>query len=167
MVDPDVVLGENVKIYNKNLVNIFGCEIGDETFVGPFVEITRGVKIGKKCIIESHSFICTGVIIDDDVFIGHGVTFVNDLYARTHRHVEYVRSHVKRGASIGSNAVIIGATVGQCAVIGAGAVITKNVEDYSIYAGNPAKKIKQFKNYDEMLEYMTAKQKTVPRKLDR
>lgn len=160
MIDSNVQLGKNVRIFDKDLVNIFGCEIGDNTFIGPFVEITREVKIGKKCIIESHSFICTGVTIEDDVFIGHGVMFVNDLYPRTHRHVEYMKSYLKKGCCIGSNATIIGATIGTFAVIGAGAVINKNVEDYSIYAGNPAKKIRQFNNYDEMFAFMQSKQKS-------
>lgn len=160
MIDDDVVLGKNVKIFDENLVNIFGCEIGDDSFVGPFVEITRGVKIGKKCIVESHSFLCTGVTLEDDVFIGHGVMFVNDLYPRTHRHVEYVNSYLKKGCCIGSNATIIGATIGQYAVIGAGAVVSKDVEDFSIYAGSPARKIKQFNNYEEMFEFMQSRQKS-------
>lgn len=161
MIDEDVVLGQRVRIFDEKLVNLFGCEIGDDTFIGPFVEITRGAKLGEKCIIESHSFICTGVVIEDEVFVGHGVMFANDLYPRTHRQVEYIASHVKRGASIGSNATIIGVTIGQYAVIGAGSVVTKNVEDYSIYAGNPAKKIKQFLNYEQMFEYMKNRQATM------
>lgn len=111
--------------------------------MGPFVEIARGVKTGRKCLIESHSFLCTSVTLEYEVFIGHGVMFVNDLYPRTHRHVEYIPTEIKKGASIGSNATVIcGVTIGKYAVVGAGAVVTKDVDDFSIVAGNPAKKVK-------------------------
>jgi UDP-2-acetamido-3-amino-2,3-dideoxy-glucuronate N-acetyltransferase len=161
MIDPDVVLGKDVKIFDPKLVNIFGCGIGDQTFVGPFVEITRGVNIGRRCIIESHSFLCTGTTLEDEVFIGHGVMFTNDLYPRTHRHVEYLPILVKKGAGIGSNATIIGGSViGKYAVIGAGSVVKGNVEDYSIYAGVPAKRLKIFTSYKEMFDYMESKQLT-------
>ena len=161
MIDLDVTLGDNVTIFKEELVNIFGCHIDDNSFIGPFVEITRGVRIGKNCIVESHSFICTGVSLEDDVFIGHGVMFVNDLYPRTHRHVEYKETHVGKGASIGTGSTIIGGiTLGSYCVTGAGAVVTKDVADYSIVAGNPAEEIRRFTNYEEMYMYMTKKQKT-------
>src|SRR3990172_2509173 len=159
MIDSNVILGKNVKIFNPDLVNIFDCSIGDETFVGPFVEITRGVTIGKKCKIESHSFICTSVEIQDEVFIGHGVMFTNDLYPRVDRQVEYIPTRVEKGVSIGSNATIIaGISIGEYAVIGAGATVTRSVPAYSIAAGNPAQVKRQFASYDQMLEYMTSKQ---------
>lgn len=160
MIDSDVAIGKNVKIFNDQMVNLFGCEIGDETFIGPFVEITRGVKIGKKCLIESHSFICTGVTLQDEVFVGHGVMFVNDLYPRTHRHVEYTSTLIQKGASLGSNATIIGGiTIGEYAVVGAGSVVTRDVPPYSIVAGNPSRVRKQFTTYAEMYRYMESRQK--------
>ena len=159
MIDDDVILGKNVRIFNPDMVNIFGCEIGDNSFVGPFVEITRNTKIGKNCIIESHSFLCDSVVLEDNVFIGHGVMFTNDLYPRVGVRVKYLPTIVKEGASIGTNATIIaGITIGEYAVIGAGAVVTKNVEPYSIYAGNPARKIRQFSNLKEMENYFRTKQ---------
>lgn len=159
MVDPDVILGKNVRIFNSDLVNIFGCEIGDDTFIGPFVEITRNVKIGKKCIIESHSFICDSVTIEDNVFIGHGVMFTNDLYPRTDRYVVYCKTLVKQNASIGTNSTLIGGiTVGEHAIVGAGAVVTKDIPDLSVVAGNPAKIARQFKNLDELKKYINSRQ---------
>lgn len=161
MIDPDVKLGVDVRIFDPALVNIFGCEIGDGTFVGPFVEITRGVSIGRRCLVESHSFICTGVTIEDEVFVGHGVMFVNDLYPRTHRHVVYPPTLIHRGASLGSNSTIIGGiTVGENAVVGAGAVVTKDIPAYAIAAGNPARVIRRFKSYDEMFAFMQTRQKS-------
>ncbi len=160
MIDSDVQLGKNVKIYNKDQVNIFGCIIGDNSFVGPFVEITRNTVIGKNCIIESHSFLCDSVTLEDDVFIGHGAMFTNDLYPIVGTKVEYLKTLVKRGVSIGTNATIVGGvTIGEYSVIGAGAVVTKDVDDYSIYAGNPAKKLRGFKNKEELIAYMRSKQK--------
>ena len=160
MVDNDVQLGQNVKIFDPQLVNIFGCTIGDNTFVGPFVEITRGTIIGKHCKIESHAFLCDGVIIEDDVFIGHGATFVNDLYPQSNRQVEYINTVVKTGAGIGSNATIMaGVTIGEHAIVGAGAVVTKDVPPYSIVAGNPARILKQFGSYEELIRYMEKRQK--------
>lgn len=159
MIDPDVVLGKNVQIFDPGLVNIFGCTIGDETFIGPFVEITRGVTIGKRCKIESHSFICTAVSIGDEVFVGHGVMFTNDLYPRVDRQVEYLSTRVAKGVSIGSNATIVaGVSIGEYAVIGAGATVTRDVPAYSIVVGNPARVTRYFANYDEMVVYMTGKQ---------
>jgi len=159
MIDSDVQLGKNVTIFDPNLVNIFGCTIDDDTFIGPFVEITRGVEIGKRCKIESHSFLCTSVSVEDDVFIGHGVIFTNDLYPRVDRQVEYLPIRVGRGASIGSNATIVaGVSIGDYAVIGAGATVTRNIPPYSIVAGNPAKIVRQFQNLDQMTEYMSSRQ---------
>lgn len=160
MIDSDVQLGKNVRIYNKDQVNIFGCIIGDNSFVGPFVEITRNTVIGKNCIIESHSFLCDSVTLEDDVFIGHGAMFTNDLYPIVGTKVEYLKTLVKTGVSIGTNATIVGGvTIGEYSVIGAGAVVTKDVDDYSIYAGNPAKKLRGFKNKEELITYMRSKQK--------
>lgn len=159
MIDPDVKLGNNVRIYNPEQVNIFGCEIGDGSFIGPFVEITRGVVIGKECKIESHSFLCTAVTVEDNVFIGHGVMFTNDLYPRVDRQVVYIPTRVGKGASIGSNATLVaGVTIGEYAVIGAGAVVSKDVPPYSIAVGNPAQIVKEFPNYEKMLEYMASRQ---------
>lgn len=159
MIDSDVKLGKNVRIYNPDQVNIFGCEIGDNSFIGPFVEITRGVKIGRDCKIESHSFLCTEVTIEDDVFIGHGVMFTNDLYPRVDRQVVYIPTHVGRGASIGSSATLVaGISIGEYAVIGAGAVVSRDVPPYSIAVGNPARIVREFPSYDEMIKYMTSRQ---------
>lgn len=161
MIDSDVVLGRDVRIFNPDQVNIFGCEIGDRSFVGPFVEITRGVVVGPDCKIESHSFLCTDVVLEANVFIGHGVMFTNDLYPRTDRHVVYLPTRVGRFASIGSNATIIaGVTIGEHAVVGAGAVITKDVPAYSIVAGNPGRVLKQFASKDQLVGYIKARQAT-------
>lgn len=159
MIDPDVIIGQNVRIFNPDLVNLFGCEIGDRTFIGPFVEITRNTNIGKNCIIESHSFLCDSVILEDNVFIGHGVMFTNDLYPQVGVHVKYLQTLVKEGASIGSNATIIaGTTIGKYSIVGAGSVVTKNIDDFSIYAGNPARKIKQFDSLDQIQNYFRSRQ---------
>jgi UDP-2-acetamido-3-amino-2,3-dideoxy-glucuronate N-acetyltransferase len=161
MIDADVILGKNVKIHNPEQVNIFGCEIGDRSFVGPFVEITRGVVIGADCKIESHSFLCTDVELEDNVFIGHGVMFTNDLYPRTDRHVIYLPTKVGRFASVGSNATIVaGVTIGEHAVVGAGAVVTKNVPPFAIVAGNPARILRQFNSHAELVAYINSKQST-------
>ncbi len=144
---PDVKLGKNVKIYD--FVNLYGCEIGDNTKIGTFVEIQKGAKIGANCKISSHTFICEGVTIEDEVFVGHNVTFINDRYPRsttgdgrmqTEADWVCVPTLVKRGASIGSSATILcGVTIGEGAIVGAGAVVTKNVEPYTVVAGNPAR----------------------------
>jgi acetyltransferase-like isoleucine patch superfamily enzyme len=128
MIDSDVILGDGVVIFNPDQVNIFGCEIGDNTFVGPFVEITRGVKIGKCCKVESHSFICDSVTLGNKVFIGHGVVFTNDLYPKVDRKVKYLKTIVEDYVSIGSNATIVaGITIGRHSIIGAGSVVTSSV----------------------------------------
>lgn len=159
MIDPDVVLGKNVRIFNPDLVNLFGCEIGDESFVGPFVEITRGVVVGRRCKIESHTYLCDGVRVEDDVFISHGAMFTNDLYPRTDRQPVWLKTFVKRGAAIGTNATILaGVTIGEHAVVGAGAVVTKDVPSYSIVAGNPARVLKEFASLDDLTEYMNGRQ---------
>ena len=121
MIDDDVKLGKDVRIFNRDLVNIFGCEIGDNTFIGPFVEITRGVVIGKNCNIASHSYICDSVFIEDDVFIGHGVMFTNNLFPKVGRYRTFKKTVVRKGASVGTNTTIIsGVVIGEHAFVGAG-----------------------------------------------
>ena len=148
---PDVKLGQNVKIYA--FVNLYGCEIGDESRVGTFVEIQKGAHIGKRVKVSSHSFICEGVTIEDEVFIGHGVMFINDKYPRattedgsSQTEADWVCTPtlVKRRASIGSNATILcGVTIGEGALIGAGSVVTHDVPPGTTVAGNPARPIQQ------------------------
>jgi UDP-2-acetamido-3-amino-2,3-dideoxy-glucuronate N-acetyltransferase len=143
----DVKLGQGVRIYA--FVNLYGCEIGDESKIGAFVEIQKGVKIGRRVKISSHTFICEGVTIEDGVFIGHGVIFTNDKFPRattesgdlqTEADWECVPTQVKRGASVGSNATILcGVTIGEDAIVGAGSVVTHDVPPRSIVAGNPAR----------------------------
>ena len=143
----DVKLGRNVKIFS--FVNLYGCEIGDNTKIGTFVEIQKNASIGRNCKISSHTFICEGVRIEDDVFVGHNVTFINDLYPRsttpggkmqTEEDWRVVPTLIKKGASIGSSATILaGVTIGEYAMVGAGAVVTKDVPNRTIIAGNPAK----------------------------
>lgn len=149
----DVQLGRDVKIFQPDLVNIYGAVIGDETRIGPFVEIQSETRIGARCKISSHSFICQGVTLEDEVFIGHGVMFTNDVlpYATTATGEvkgggdwEMVETLVKRGASIGSNATILpGITIGERSIIGAGAVVTRDVPAGCIYGGVPAKLIRR------------------------
>jgi UDP-2-acetamido-3-amino-2,3-dideoxy-glucuronate N-acetyltransferase len=146
-ISPDVSLGKDVKIYA--FVNLYGCEIGDESKIGTFVEIQRGARIGKRVKISSHSFICEGVTIEDEVFIGHGVMFINDRYPRsttasgeiqTDEDWKMETTLVKQRASIGSNATILcGVTIGENAIVGAGSVVTHNVPDGAIVVGNPAR----------------------------
>jgi acetyltransferase-like isoleucine patch superfamily enzyme len=144
---PDVKLGRGTRIYA--FTNLYGCEVGDETKVGTFVEIQKGAKIGKRCKISSHTFICEGVIIEDEVFVGHNVTFTNDLFPRataadgrlqTEADWKCIPTVVKRGASIGSGATLLcGITIGEGAIVGAGSVVTKDVPPRTIVAGNPAR----------------------------
>ena len=145
---PDVRLAEDVKIFHRDLVNLYGCTVGSQTKIGAFVEIQKNAVIGANCKISSHTFICEGVTVEDEVFIGHGVMFTNDLYPRatnvdgslqTEADWKVVETRVKRGASIGSNATILaGITIGERAMIGAGAVVTKDVPDFAVVAGVPA-----------------------------
>lgn len=149
----NVSVGENVKIFS--FVNAYNCSIDDNSKIGTFVEIQKGATIGKSCKISSHSFICEGVHISDQVFIGHGVMFTNDLFPRatnpdgssqTDADWHLVETFVKKGASIGSNATILcGITIGENALVGAGAVVVKDVPDNAIVAGNPARVIKYIK----------------------
>ena len=143
---PDVKLGRDVKIYA--FVNLYGCEIGDDTKIGTFVEIQKGARIGKRVKVSSHSFICEGVTIEDEAFIGHGVMFINDKYPRATTESGSLQSEadwactptlVKKRASIGSNATILcGVTIGEGALVGAGSVVTHNVPPGAVVAGNPA-----------------------------
>ena len=144
---PDVKLGRDVKIYD--FVNLYGCEIGDESTIGTFVEIQKGSRIGRRVKVSSHTFICEGVTIEDEVFIGHNVTFINDLYPRataadgglqTEADWKVVPTVVRRGASIGSSVTILcGVVIGEGAIVGAGSVVTKNVPAGMVVAGNPAR----------------------------
>jgi len=144
---PDVKLGARVKIFA--FTNLYGCTIGDDSKIGTFVEIQKNAKIGHRCKISSHTFICEGVEIEDEVFVGHGVTFINDRYPRattdegmlqTEADWRCVPTRVKRGASVGSGATILcGVTIGERAIIGAGSVVTKDVPDGAVVAGNPAR----------------------------
>ena len=146
----DVRLGKNVRVYN--FTNLYGCEIGDDVKIGTFVEIQKGAKIGNRCKISSHTFICEGVTLEDEVFVGHHVIFTNDRYPRaanedgklqTEEDWECVSTLVKRGASIGSGAVLLcGIRVGENAIIGAGSVVTKDVPPDAIVVGNPARIIR-------------------------
>ncbi len=150
VIAPDVKLGRDVVIHN--FVNLYGCEIGDGTKIGTFVEIQKNARVGRNCKVSSHTFICEGVVIEDEVFIGHGVTFINDKLPRatnaqgelqTEADWKPIPTTVKRGASIGSGATILcGVTIGERAVVGAGAVVTKDVAAGTTVAGNPARPIK-------------------------
>jgi len=143
----DVKLGENVKL--SKFINLYGCEVGDNTKIGAFVEIQKNATVGKNCKISSHTFICEGVTIEDDVFIGHGVTFINDTYPRatvpggglqTEADWKVEKTLIRRGASIGSGATILSkVTVGENAIVGAGSTVTRDVPANAVVAGNPAR----------------------------
>ena len=144
---PDVKLGKNVKL--SKFINLYGCEVGDETKIGAFVEIQKNARVGKNCKISSHTFICEGVTIEDGVFLGHSVTFINDSYPRataeggqlqTEKDWKVERTLIKKGASVGSGTTILAnVTIGENAIVGAGSVVTKDVPANAIVAGNPAR----------------------------
>ncbi|MHC4962495.1 MAG: acyltransferase [Planctomycetota bacterium] len=148
---PDVILGKDIKIYD--FVNLYGCEIGDNSKIGTFVEIQKGSKVGKNCKISSHTFICEGVAVEDDVFVGHGVTFINDKYPRatnttgglqTEDDWVCIPTKIEKGASIGSGSTLLcGITIGQNAIVGAGSVVIADVPENAVVAGNPAKLIRK------------------------
>ena len=156
LIAPDVKLGKGVRIFG--FVNLYGCEIGDDSKIGTFVEVQKKAKIGRRCKISSHTFICEGVTIEDEVFVGHGVTFTNDLFPRattaegglqTEADWKCIPTLVKRGASIGSGATLLcGITIGEQAVIGAGAVVTKDVPAGAVVAGNPARVLKWLPGFE-------------------
>jgi acetyltransferase-like isoleucine patch superfamily enzyme len=155
---PDVKLGQNVKL--SKFINLYGCEIGDESKIGAFVEIQKNASVGKRCKISSHTFICEGVTIEDNVFIGHGVMFINDSYPRataadgnlqTEADWKVERTVVKKGASIGSGATILSnVSIGENAIVGAGSVVTKDVPPGSIVVGNPAKVLRHIDKITEV-----------------
>ena len=151
---PDVKLGKDVKL--SQFINLYGCEVGDETKIGAFVEIQKNARVGRRCKISSHTFICEGVTIEDNVFVGHGVTFTNDSYPRattadgglqTEKDWRVEPTVVKKGASIGSGATILSKVViGENAIVGAGSVVTKDVPAGAIVAGNPARFLRRVEN---------------------
>jgi acetyltransferase-like isoleucine patch superfamily enzyme len=155
---PDVKLGQDVKL--SKFINLYGCEIGDESKIGAFVEIQKNASVGKRCKISSHTFICEGVTIEDNVFIGHGVMFINDSYPRataadgslqTEADWKVERTVVKKGASIGSGATILSnVSIGENAIVGAGSVVTKDVPASSIVVGNPAKVLRYIDQITEV-----------------
>ncbi|MFP5264534.1 MAG: acyltransferase [Blastocatellia bacterium] len=155
----DVRLADGVRIFQPDLVNLYGCAIGGGTKVGAFVEIQKNVAVGARCKVSSHTFICEGVTIEDEVFVGHGVMFTNDLYPRatnpdgtlqSEADWRVVNTLVKRRASIGSNATVLaGVTIGEQALVGAGAVVTRDVPDFAIVAGVPARQIGDVRQGDE------------------
>jgi UDP-2-acetamido-3-amino-2,3-dideoxy-glucuronate N-acetyltransferase len=157
---PDVKLGQDVKL--SKFINLYGCEVGDETKIGAFVEIQKNAKVGKRCKISSHTFICEGVTIEDNVFIGHSVTFINDSYPRsttaggglqTEADWKVEKTVVKKGASIGSGATILSnISIGENAIVGAGSVVTKNVPPNTIVIGNPARLLRSIESTLEVTQ---------------
>ena len=155
---PDVKLGRNVKL--SKFINLYGCEVGDESKIGAFVEIQKNASIGKRCKISSHTFICEGVTIEDNVFIGHGVMFINDSYPRataidgnlqTEADWKVERTVIKKGASVGSGCTILSnITIGENAIVGAGSVVTKDVAPNCIVAGNPARVLRYIEQTAEV-----------------
>jgi acetyltransferase-like isoleucine patch superfamily enzyme len=155
---PDVKLGQNVKL--SKFINLYGCEIGDESKIGAFVEIQKNASVGKRCKISSHTFVCEGVTIEDNVFIGHGVMFINDSYPRataadgnlqTEADWKVERTVVKKGASVGSGATILSnVSIGENAIVGAGSVVTKDVPASSIVVGNPARVLRYIDKITEV-----------------
>lgn len=147
LITPDVKLGRGVRVFG--FTNLYGCEVGDESKIGTFVEIQKGARIGQRCKISSHTFICEGVTIEDEVFIGHNVTFINDRFPRattaggalqTEADWQCQATRVRRGASIGSGATLLGGVeVGEGALVGAGSVVTRDVPPFAVVAGNPAR----------------------------
>jgi len=159
-IDDEVKLGRDVKL--SKFINLYGCEVGDETKIGAFVEIQKQATVGKRCKISSHTFICEGVAIEDNVFIGHGVTFINDSYPRattsdgslqTEADWSVERTVIKKGASIGSGATILSkVTVGENAIVGAGSVVTRDVAANTIVAGNPARFLRHVEQKSEVIK---------------
>lgn len=155
---PDVKLGQGVRL--SKFINLYGCQIGDETKIGAFVEIQKNARVGRRCKISSHTFVCEGVVIEDNVFVGHGVTFINDSYPRattpdgelqTEKDWRVEATLVKRGASIGSGATILSQVViGENAIVGAGSVVTRDVPANTIVAGNPAKVLRSIDSVESV-----------------